>query len=200
MVLNVKQVANQPLDWFHADPDQPRKSFDLEELRLLASTLKVKQLVPLLAKPGGTIIDGERRWRAALLEGRPPRLDVIITDEPLTAAEVKEILLVTAAAPHADLTPYEQYLGCKSWLDANATATAHDLAVKIGRNPSTVSRILSLAALHPGRAGSRPGRSAGHQRLGGHRESRRSGPASTAGREAVGVEPRRPGTAEPQDA
>ena len=49
-----------------------------------------------------------------MLDGKPERLDVIITDEPMSPAEIKEIQLVTALH-RADLTPYEQFLGCRDW-------------------------------------------------------------------------------------
>ena len=113
-------------------------------MRELHDSLGKKQLVPLLAKPDGTIIDGWRRWCAAKLDGKPERLDVIITDEPLTPAQIKEIQLVTALH-RADLKPYEQFLGCRDWLALNPGATAKDLAAKIDRDPSTLVRILSLS-------------------------------------------------------
>src|SRR3984957_19417833 len=137
-------LTKKPLDFFKPDPGNPRKSSKIEELRELHDSLGKKQLVPLLSKPDGTIIDGWRRWSAAKLDGKPERLDVIITDEPLTPAQVKEIQLVTALH-RADLKPYEQYLGCRDWLGLNPGATAKDLAVKIDRDPSTLVRTLSLS-------------------------------------------------------
>jgi ParB-like chromosome segregation protein Spo0J len=110
----------------------------------LHDSLGKRQLVPLLAKSDGIIIDGWRRWCAANLDGRPERLDVIITDEPLTPAQIKEIQLVTALH-RADLKPYEQFLGCRDWLALNPGATAKDLAATIDRDPSTLVRILSLS-------------------------------------------------------
>ena len=136
-------LTSKPLDFFKPDPGNPRKSFQTEELRELHDSLCKKQLIPLLAKPDGTIIDGWRRWCAAMLDGKPERLDVIITDEPLTPAQIKEIQLVTALH-RADLKPYEQFLGCRDWLVLNPGATAKDLAAKIDRDPSTLVRILSL--------------------------------------------------------
>ena len=100
--------------------------------------------MPLLSKPDGTIIDGFRRYSAAKLDGKPERLDVIISDEPLTPAQVKEIQLVTALH-RADLTPYEQFVGCTDWLSLNPQATAKDLAARIDRDPSTLVRVLSLS-------------------------------------------------------
>ncbi|HYV37933.1 MAG TPA: ParB N-terminal domain-containing protein [Gemmataceae bacterium] len=137
-------LTSKPLDFFKPDPGNPRKSFVTEGLRELHDSLAKKQLVPLLAKPDGTILDGWRRWCAAMLDGKPERLDVVITDEPLTPGQVKEIQLVTALH-RADLKPYEQFVGCRDWLALNPGATAKDLAARIDRDPSMVGRILALA-------------------------------------------------------
>src|SRR5438105_702549 len=137
-------LTSKPLDFFKPDPGNPRKSIDGEELQGLHDSLCKKQMVPLLAKADGTILDGFRRWRAAMLDGKPERLDVILTDEPLTPAQVREIQLVTALH-RADLTPWEQFVGCRDWLAMNPGATAKDLAARIQRDPSMLVRILSLA-------------------------------------------------------
>jgi ParB/RepB/Spo0J family partition protein len=137
-------LTSKPLDFFKPDPGNPRKSCDPEQLRELHDSLCKKQLVPLIAKLDGSIIDGWRRWSAAMLDGKPERLDVIITDELLTPAQIKEIQLVTALH-RADLKPYEQFLGCRDWLALNPQATAKDLASRIDRDSSTLVRILSLS-------------------------------------------------------
>src|SRR5271156_1668060 len=141
-------LTNKPLDFFRPDPGNPRKTCDPQELRELHDSLGKKQLVPLLAKSDGTLIDGWRRWCAAKLDGKPERLDVILTDEPLTPAQVKEIQLVTALH-RADLTPYEQFLGCRDWLAVNPGAAAKALSARINRDPSTLVRILSLSKCIP---------------------------------------------------
>jgi ParB/RepB/Spo0J family partition protein len=128
-------LTSKPLDFFKPDPGNPRKSLAAEELRELRDSLVKKQLVPLLAKADGTIIDGWRRWSAATLDGKPERLDVIISDDPLTPAQIREIQLVNAVH-RADLKPYEQYLGCKDWLALNPGATVAALAARIDRHPS----------------------------------------------------------------
>jgi ParB family transcriptional regulator, chromosome partitioning protein len=143
-----KTLTRKPKNFFKFDPGNPRKSFDVEELRKLGKSMRKKQLVPLIAKPDGTVIDGERRLRAAMEDGELVYLDVIITDEDLTPAEIKEIQLETALH-RADLKPYEQFLGCRDWLNLNPTATAKDLAARIDRDPSTLVRILSLAKCIP---------------------------------------------------
>ena len=137
-------LTSKLLDFFKPDPGNPRKSCNAEELRELHDSLSKKQMVPLLAKPDGTIIDGWRRWCAAKLDGKPECVDVIITDEPLTPAQIKEIQLVTALH-RADLKPYEQFLGLRDWAALNPGATAKGLSNRIDRDPSTLLRILSLA-------------------------------------------------------
>jgi ParB/RepB/Spo0J family partition protein len=137
-------LTNKPLDFFKPDPGNPRKSYSIEDLRELHDSLGKKQLVPLLAKPEGTIIDGWRRWCAAMLDGKPERLDVIITDEPLTPAQQREFQLITSLHK-ADLTPHDLFLGCLDWLAMNPGATAKDLAAKLDRDPSMLMRILSLS-------------------------------------------------------
>jgi ParB/RepB/Spo0J family partition protein len=137
-------LTSKPLDWFKPDPGNPRKSLPIEELRALRDSLVKKQWIPLLAKPEGTMIDGWRRWSAAKLDGKPERLDVIITDELLTNAQIREIQLVNVLH-RADLKPHEQYLGCRDWLIMNPGATAKDLATRIDRDPSMLVRILSLS-------------------------------------------------------
>ncbi len=137
-------LASKPLDFFKPDPGNPRQSLSSEELRELHDSLCKKQLVPLLAKPDGTILDGWRRWSAAMLDGNPKCLDVIITDEAPIPAQVREIQLVTALH-RADLKPYEQFIGCMDWLALNPSATAKDLAARIDRDPSTLVRVLSLS-------------------------------------------------------
>ena len=66
-------LTSKPLDFFKPDPGNPRKSFLPDEMRVLHDSLVKKQLVPLLAKPDGTILDGWRRWCAASLDGKGSR-------------------------------------------------------------------------------------------------------------------------------
>lgn len=96
-------------DQLHPDPDNPRKHFDEQELHRLGEDMLARGvLVPLLAKPDGTIIDGERRWRAALLKGIE-ELPVIVTDKP--EKEIRGIQLATVFHK-ADLNFYEKWLAC----------------------------------------------------------------------------------------
>jgi ParB/RepB/Spo0J family partition protein len=137
-------LTSKPLDFFKPHPGNPRTSSGTQGLQELHDSLVKKQLVPLLAKPDGTILDGYRRWLAANLDGKPERLDVVITDEILNPAQVKETQLVTALH-RADLTPYEQFVGMTDWMALNHGAPFKDLGTRIDRDSSMVMRILSLA-------------------------------------------------------
>jgi ParB/RepB/Spo0J family partition protein len=136
-------IVSKPLSFFKEDPSQPRKSFDLEELRLLAASLVKKQLVPIIARPDGTMIDGHRRLRAGMLEGRPTHLDTILVEGNVTEAQIREIQLVTALH-REDLKPFEVYSGCKNWLALHPGATARELAAAISKSEGYVSKVLSL--------------------------------------------------------
>ena len=134
------QLTTKPVGWFKTNP-QARKVFDDKELRLLGESLRHKQLQPVLAKPDGMIIAGERRYRAAKLVDLPS-LMVIVTDEPLTDAEVRAIQL-TENVHRADLTGFEKWQACKELLELNSGWQGKDLAEHLHLDPSSVTRLLS---------------------------------------------------------
>jgi ParB family transcriptional regulator, chromosome partitioning protein len=102
-----------------------------------------KQRVPLLIRSDGTILDGDGRCAGVMMIDPDFELDCIVIDGDVTADEAIEIQLVTAL--HADLKPYEMYLGCVEWLKHHAGATAKNLATAIGRTEGAVSMTLSLS-------------------------------------------------------
>jgi len=66
-----------PVDRVWPDPKQPRKHFDEESLADLGRTLRMVQVQPIVVRREGSgwvLVDGERRWRAALAEGLPTLL------------------------------------------------------------------------------------------------------------------------------
>jgi len=134
------QLAVKPLGWFRVNP-QARKHFDEQDLRQLGESLKVRQLQPVLAKPDGTLIAGERRLRAATLV-MLPTLQVIITDEPLTDTQVKVIQL-TENLQRADLTGFEKWQACTELLAINPGWTGKDLAAHLKLSESMIVRLLS---------------------------------------------------------
>jgi len=133
-------VQRKPLSWFRADP-QVRKTFNESDLRLLGESLKKKQIHPVIAKPDGVLIDGERRWRGGLLVGLET-LDVIITDEDLTPARVTEIQLISALH-RVDLTGPEKWQACLRLGQLHPEWKGKDFAQHLHLDPSMVTRLLS---------------------------------------------------------
>jgi ParB/RepB/Spo0J family partition protein len=123
------------------DPTQPRKHFDETDLRALGESLKVRQNDPIQVMPDGTIIDGERRWRAAKLVGLE-KLDAIVTDKPLSPKELGIIRLSTFLH-RADLSGYEKWTACAELMCMNPDWQGKDLAEHLHLDPSSVTRLLS---------------------------------------------------------
>jgi ParB-like nuclease domain len=67
-------IVKQPTESCHADPSNPRKSFLEDDLRFLGASLIKKQLVPLIVRKSGMIVDGERRRRVAKIHSETRRL------------------------------------------------------------------------------------------------------------------------------
>jgi ParB family chromosome partitioning protein len=139
-----------PVNTLQADPKNPRKVADCEELRLelrlLGQDMKKRGvLVPLLVRRNVdlyVVIDGHRRREAALLIGIDT-LPCIVFENDVTEAQIREAQLVTQLHSQA-LSPYEVYCGAKNWLSLHPGSTAKDLASAINRSEAFVSMVLSL--------------------------------------------------------
>ena len=137
----MSQLVSKPLSWLKPDPNQPRKHFDEDALRSLGESLKVRQNDPVQAKPDGTLIDGERRWRAGKLVGLD-NLDVIVTDAALTDTQINVIRL-TSFFHREDLTAYEKWLACAELMCGNPSWQMKDLAQTLKIDPSMATRLLA---------------------------------------------------------
>jgi ParB/RepB/Spo0J family partition protein len=134
------QLAIKPLGWFKTN-EQVRKQFDEVELRKLGESLKAKQLQPVLCQPDGTIIAGERRFRAAGLAGMT-HLEVKIADEPLSESDIK-VWQLTENMQREDLTAHEKWLGCEELMRLNPAWKQKDLADRLHLSESMIVRLLS---------------------------------------------------------
>lgn len=134
------EFTRKPLNWFKVSP-QVRKQFDENELRQLGESLKVKQIQPVLARADGTLLAGERRYRAAGLVGIK-ELEVIITDEAMTEAQVR-VLQLSENIHRADLTDVEKWRACEELLRLNEGMTHKGLAALLKLSESTVTKYLS---------------------------------------------------------
>lgn len=142
-------LVQAPVGAIRPNPDQPRRTFDEEELEQLARSIsELGMLQPVLVRRMGPddyeLVAGERRWRAAQRAGleRVPAL-VVETDDrgALERALVENV-------QRADLNPIEEAAAYKQLLD-DGGLTHEQLGSRIGRNRVTVTNSLRLLDLPP---------------------------------------------------
>ena len=134
----------KPLSWLKPDPDQPRKQFPEDDLRQLGESLRAGQLQPCLCLSDGTIVAGERRWRAANLVGLET-LEVKII-EPKSDTEKRRMQIVENMQ-RADLSGFEQWMACVELLAGNPEWTFKELAQCLSLSPSSVTKIMASSKL-----------------------------------------------------
>ena len=134
------------IDRLVPNPDQPRKEFDEESLKELADSIRQQGIIqPIIVEPSGDdymIVAGERRHRAAIAAGLR-QVPVII--RPFTPEERLEIALIENVQ-REDLNPIEEAEAYHRLMEMASLAQA-ELAVKVGKNRSTVANALRLLKL-----------------------------------------------------
>jgi len=144
---NSQNVVQLPVDKLTANPGQPRKNFDETELQEMAESIKTYGIIqPIIAADTGDgdyiIIAGERRTRAAKLAGLST-VPVIIRD--YTDQKRLEVSLIENIQRSA-LNPIEEAAAYKNLMDFS-NLSQEDLAVRMGKNRSTVANALRLLRL-----------------------------------------------------
>ena len=100
------------------DSSQPRKLFDENSLKELASSIKEKGVLqPILVRKENSsyvIISGERRWKASILAGKKtiPVIELSTTNRK----EIKEIQIIENLQ-REDITPLERARAIKEYLE-----------------------------------------------------------------------------------
>ncbi|SHM18204.1 chromosome partitioning protein, ParB family [Caldanaerovirga acetigignens] len=125
---------------------QPRKDFDEEKIRELASSIKehgvLQPVILRKAKEGYELVAGERRWRAAKLAGIK-KIPAVVKN--LTDAEVMQIALIENLQ-REDLTPMEEAMAYKRLMEEYGM-TQEELASKIGKSRSQIANTVRLLNL-----------------------------------------------------
>lgn len=130
--------------------DQVRKNFDQAELEELAHSLRtLGQKTPVLVywsveDERYVIIAGERRWRAAQMAGLAELACQVHPHKP-DEAELVELQFVENAI-RSDLNPIEEAESYKRLQELKGYS-ANQLAERIGKNQTTISRALRLLSL-----------------------------------------------------
>ena len=138
-----------PLSAIEANPDQPRKSFDLEKIRELADSIKahgVLQPIVVRSKTGGRyeIIVGERRWKASQLAGLK-EIPCLIRE--LDPQNVSELALIENIQ-REDLNSVEEAEGYRRLMEDHHY-TQEMLAGRLGKSRPHIANTLRLLALPP---------------------------------------------------
>lgn len=138
-----------PIEYVKANPKNPRKVFDSEELDNLSASIREKGILqPILVRPVSgkkdqyEIVAGERRWRAAQRAG--------VHDIPVTLLEIndKEALEIAIVenVQRADLNPLEEAAGYEN-LIGQFSYSQNDLAKVVGKSRSHIANTLRLLKL-----------------------------------------------------
>lgn len=126
--------------------EQPRKTFDEERLRELASSIERHGMVqPIIVRKVGerySIVAGERRYRAARLAGMA-RVPVIIKD--FDDAQVHEVALVENLQRES-LNPIEEAAAIR-FLMQQHDLTQEEVSARLGKSRPVIANSLRLLNL-----------------------------------------------------
>jgi len=154
-VERARSQRRVPIEFVSPNPNNPRRSFSVEDLEDLTRSVREKGIVqPILVRPQPgqpisdnryEIIAGERRWRAAQQAGLheiPVLIQAVSDKEALELAIVENV-------QRSDLNPIEEARGYQQLLDG-FDYTQQDLATVIGKSRSHVANTLRLLKLPDG--------------------------------------------------
>lgn len=167
-VIDLPTEQTVPIEKIFANPDQPRRTFEADELKDLANSIRAKGVIqPLIVRdrpnhPGEfEIVAGERRWRAAQMAQQH---DLPVIHREFTDTEVLEVAIIENIQ-RSDLNPVEEAFGYRQLMDKFGH-TQEQMAEALGKSRSHIANLLRLLSLPPGvQEFLRDGRlSAGHAR------------------------------------
>ncbi|MCQ2959912.1 MAG: ParB/RepB/Spo0J family partition protein [Bacteroidales bacterium] len=149
VVANRVGVTEIEISKITANPDQPRKTFNEEELQNLAESIKVLGIIqPITVREVGVgsyqIISGERRFRASQIVGlaKVPAYVRKADDQQLLIMGLVENL------QREDLDPIEIAQSYQRLLE-EGKLTQEELGKKVGKNHATIANSLRLLKLSP---------------------------------------------------
>jgi ParB family chromosome partitioning protein len=125
---------------------QPRQTFAEDGLRELSESIRQRGILqPVLVRPaesGFELIAGERRWRAAQYAGLA-HIPVVVRE--VSDDEMLEIALVENLQ-REDLNPMEEAAAYRRLME-DLGYTQEEIAVRVGKDRSTVANIIRLLSL-----------------------------------------------------
>jgi ParB family chromosome partitioning protein len=147
VVQDVRSLRHVPIEFLHANPNNPRKHFADSDLEDLTKSIRDKGLLqPLVVRPLGNseyeIVAGERRWRAAQRAGIH---EVPVLIRELTDGEALEIALIENIQ-RADLNALEEARAYQQLMD-QFNYTQQQLADSVGKSRSHIANTIRLLTL-----------------------------------------------------
>lgn len=144
-----ENITELDLKKIYPNPNQPRKYFDEDALKELASSIKLHGVIqPLVVNKTDDgnymIIAGERRWRASNIAGLE-KVPVVIKN--YTEKQVKEISIIENLQ-REDLNPIEAARAIKQLME-EYNLTQETVSDRIGKSRSSVANTLRLLSLYP---------------------------------------------------
>ena len=139
-----------PVDSIVANPFQPRRTFDEEELAELAYSIGLHGILqPVLVRPdpsGETekyqLVAGERRWRAAQQAGLK-QIPVIV--RPMADQQALELALIENVQRH-DISAIDAAIAYRR-LASEFTLSQEQIARRVGKSRSAVANTIRLLDL-----------------------------------------------------
>ncbi|WP_294612950.1 ParB/RepB/Spo0J family partition protein [Roseovarius sp.] len=138
-----------PVEKVQPNPDQPRRSFDQEQLQDLANSIAEKGIIqPLIVRPNPRregeyeIVAGERRWRAAQM-AKLHQIPVLVRQ--FNDTEVLEVAIIENIQ-RADLNPVEEATGYNQLMHKFGH-TQEKLAEVLGKSRSHIANCVRLLNL-----------------------------------------------------
>jgi ParB/RepB/Spo0J family partition protein len=142
-------MAVIPLSKIVANPEQPRKEFDPDELQSLAASIKKHDLInPISVEQAGDLyilIDGDRRVRAARMAGLT-EIEASVRPSMDGGGQRERLLLaMTANLQRTDFNPIEEAQAYKRMRELGMTNVV--ISQMVGKVPSAIGYYLRLMDL-----------------------------------------------------
>lgn len=148
-ILNERQtgkVIEVDMDRIYPNPNQPRRVFDEEELNELAKSIRTNGLLqPIIVRRidiGYELVAGERRLRAARLCGMTEIACIIIE----TSERGSALMSIVENTQRSGLNYFEEAEAISNLISFFGF-TQEEVAVRLGKNQSTVANKLRLLKL-----------------------------------------------------
>jgi ParB family chromosome partitioning protein len=139
-------VVDLPIASIRRNPRQPRRVFDPEALKELATSINsvgiVQPIIVRCADDGYELIAGERRWRACQMAGY-----TVIPAIIRNASDVESLeLALVENVVRQQLNPVDEAYALKVLLD-DLGVTQDNLAARVGRSRSAIANKIRLLEL-----------------------------------------------------